>query len=58
MTITLDDLFCLFHLPIRGDFYTPPSCINDEGVAALARKLLGVFNDTTMEDYEADGWIL
>ncbi|PNX77690.1 hypothetical protein L195_g033659 [Trifolium pratense] len=42
MTITLDDvLCCLLHFPILGKFYTPPSCINDEGDVALAEQLLG-----------------
>ncbi|XP_045802465.1 protein MAIN-LIKE 1-like [Trifolium pratense] len=41
MTITLDDVTCLLHIPIRGDFYTPSS-FTEEEAAALAAELLGV----------------
>ncbi|MCI55192.1 serine/threonine-protein phosphatase 7 long form-like protein, partial [Trifolium medium] len=44
MTITLDDVACLLHLPVRGDFYTPVS-VNMEEAAALAAELLGVTYD-------------
>ncbi|MCI87985.1 serine/threonine-protein phosphatase 7 long form-like protein, partial [Trifolium medium] len=33
MTITLDDLACLLHLPVRGKFYTPISVTQEEAVA-------------------------
>ncbi|MCH99204.1 serine/threonine-protein phosphatase 7 long form-like protein, partial [Trifolium medium] len=35
MTITLDDMACLLHLPVRGDFYSPRSVTMKEA-AALA----------------------
>ncbi|XP_045831042.1 protein MAIN-LIKE 1-like [Trifolium pratense] len=41
MTITLDDVACLLHIPIRGDFYTPSS-FTEEEAATLAADLLGV----------------
>ncbi|MCI43348.1 serine/threonine-protein phosphatase 7 long form-like protein [Trifolium medium] len=41
MTITLDDVACLLHLPIICDFYTPTS-LTEEEAAALAVELLGV----------------
>ncbi|GAU28342.1 hypothetical protein TSUD_256700 [Trifolium subterraneum] len=41
MTITLDDVACLLHLPVRGDFYTPLSVTMEEA-ATLAAELLGV----------------
>jgi hypothetical protein len=41
MTIILDDVACLLHIPTRGDFYTPRSFTEDEA-AALAAELLGV----------------
>ncbi|MCI07389.1 serine/threonine-protein phosphatase 7 long form-like protein [Trifolium medium] len=65
MTITLDDVFgCLLHLPIWGKFYTPPSCMNDEGDVALAEQLLGVpyhhARDETRNqrgDYYSQEWL-
>ncbi|CAJ2662191.1 unnamed protein product [Trifolium pratense] len=44
MTITLDDVACLLHLPVRGQFYTPVS-VSQEQPAELAVELLG-------EEYE------
>ncbi|XP_045810536.1 serine/threonine-protein phosphatase 7 long form homolog [Trifolium pratense] len=44
MTITLDDVACLLHLPVRGQFYTPVS-VSQEQAAKLAAELLG-------EEYE------
>ncbi|CAJ2672263.1 unnamed protein product [Trifolium pratense] len=44
MTITLDDVACLLHLPVRGQFYTPVS-VSQEQAAELAVELLG-------EEYE------
>ncbi|MCI08479.1 serine/threonine-protein phosphatase 7 long form-like protein [Trifolium medium] len=41
MTITLDDVACLLHLPVRGDFFTPVS-FTMEQAAALAVELFGV----------------
>ncbi|GAU24004.1 hypothetical protein TSUD_328060 [Trifolium subterraneum] len=41
MTITLDDVACLLHIPVRGIFYTPVP-VSMEEVAALATELLGV----------------
>ncbi|CAJ2667434.1 unnamed protein product [Trifolium pratense] len=41
MTITLDDVACLLHIPIRGEFYIPSS-FTEEEAAALAADLLGV----------------
>ncbi|GAU23631.1 hypothetical protein TSUD_386200 [Trifolium subterraneum] len=41
MTITLDDVACLLHIPVRGIFYTPVPVSMEEG-AALATELLGV----------------
>ncbi|XP_045821847.1 protein MAIN-LIKE 1-like [Trifolium pratense] len=40
MTITLDDVTCLLHLPVRGHFYTLLS-VTQEQAAALAVELLG-----------------
>lgn len=42
MTITLDIVFCLIHLLIRGDFWDAPLGINEEGDDALVIDLLGV----------------
>jgi hypothetical protein len=50
MMITLDDVFCLLHLPIRGNLYTPVPYINDEGVTVLSEELLEVLYDTTIEE--------
>ncbi|GAU10934.1 hypothetical protein TSUD_426980, partial [Trifolium subterraneum] len=41
MTITLDDVACLLHIPVRGIFYTPVP-VSMEEAAALATELLGV----------------
>ncbi|GAU10087.1 hypothetical protein TSUD_419910, partial [Trifolium subterraneum] len=41
MTITLDDVACLLHIPVRGIFYTP-ALVSMEEAAALATELLGV----------------
>jgi hypothetical protein len=41
MTITLDDVACLLHIPIRGEFYTPRS-LTEEEAAALGAELFGV----------------
>ncbi|GAU44897.1 hypothetical protein TSUD_137290 [Trifolium subterraneum] len=41
MTITLDDVACLLHIPVRGVFYTPVP-VSMEGDVALAAELLGV----------------
>ncbi|KAK2362374.1 protein MAIN-LIKE [Trifolium repens] len=41
MTITLDDVACLLHIPIRGEFYTLRSLTEDEA-AALGAELFGV----------------
>ncbi|GAU23699.1 hypothetical protein TSUD_304740 [Trifolium subterraneum] len=41
MTITLDDVACLLHIPVRGIFYTPAP-VSMEEAAALATELLGV----------------
>jgi hypothetical protein len=41
MTITLDDVTCLLHIPVRGIFYTPVP-VSMEEAAALATELLGV----------------
>ncbi|GAU48768.1 hypothetical protein TSUD_406110 [Trifolium subterraneum] len=41
MTITLDDVACLLHIPVRGIFYTPRP-VSMEEAAALATELLGV----------------
>ncbi|XP_045791204.1 protein MAIN-LIKE 1-like [Trifolium pratense] len=41
MTITLDDVACLLHIPIRGNFYTLSS-FTEEEAATLAADLLGV----------------
>ncbi|GAU22927.1 hypothetical protein TSUD_326990 [Trifolium subterraneum] len=41
MTITLDDVVCLLHIPVRGIFYTPVPVFMEEA-AALATELLGV----------------
>ncbi|GAU39804.1 hypothetical protein TSUD_219790 [Trifolium subterraneum] len=41
ITITLDDVVCLLHIPVRGIFYTPVPVSMEEG-AALATELLGV----------------
>ncbi|MCI46094.1 serine/threonine-protein phosphatase 7 long form-like protein, partial [Trifolium medium] len=40
MTITIDDVACLLHLPVRGHFYTLVS-VTQEEAAALAAELLG-----------------
>lgn len=45
MTITLYDVACLLHIPIRGDFYNRPPSVSEEGAAALAEELLGVTYD-------------
>jgi hypothetical protein len=49
MTITLDDVACLLHLPVRGRFYSPRSCSMEE-VAALASELLGVTYDFALQE--------
>ncbi|GAU35365.1 hypothetical protein TSUD_57140 [Trifolium subterraneum] len=41
MTVTLDDVSCLLHIPVRGIFYTPVP-VSMEEAAALATELLGV----------------
>ncbi|GAU22880.1 hypothetical protein TSUD_376910 [Trifolium subterraneum] len=41
MTITLDDVACLLHIPVRGIFYTPVP-VSMEEAAALTTELLGV----------------
>ncbi|GAU21294.1 hypothetical protein TSUD_287040 [Trifolium subterraneum] len=41
MTITLDDVACLLHIPVRDIFYTPVP-VSMEEAAALATELLGV----------------
>ncbi|GAU21804.1 hypothetical protein TSUD_176490 [Trifolium subterraneum] len=41
MTITLDDVVCLLHIPVRGVFYTPVP-VSMERATALAAELLGV----------------
>ncbi|GAU37421.1 hypothetical protein TSUD_395400 [Trifolium subterraneum] len=41
MSITLDDVACMLHIPVRGIFYTPVP-VSMEEVAALATELLGV----------------
>ncbi|GAU40763.1 hypothetical protein TSUD_26430 [Trifolium subterraneum] len=41
MTITLDDVACLLHIPVKGVFYTPAP-VSMERAAALAAELLGV----------------
>ncbi|MCI67462.1 serine/threonine-protein phosphatase 7 long form-like protein, partial [Trifolium medium] len=48
MTITLDDVACLFHLPVRGHFYTPVSVTREEAVA-LAAELLAVSYEFALE---------
>ncbi|MCI95674.1 serine/threonine-protein phosphatase 7 long form-like protein, partial [Trifolium medium] len=40
MTITLDNVACLLHLPVRGQFYTPVSVTQEEAMT-LAVELLG-----------------
>ncbi|PNX62810.1 hypothetical protein L195_g053177 [Trifolium pratense] len=40
MTITLDDVVCLLHLPVRSHFYTPVSVTQEQAVT-LAVELLG-----------------
>jgi len=45
MTITLYDVACLLHIPIKGDFYDQPPSVSEEGAAALAEELLGVTYD-------------
>ncbi|XP_045799509.1 protein MAIN-LIKE 1-like [Trifolium pratense] len=63
MTITLDDVACLLHLPVRGDFYTPISVTMEE-VVALAAELLGVtyefaFEETSQQrgEYFTQQWL-
>ncbi|CAJ2673101.1 unnamed protein product [Trifolium pratense] len=52
MTITLDDVTCLLHIPIRGDFYTPSS-FPEEEATALAAELLGVnLQQCEVENYD------
>ncbi|GAU49824.1 hypothetical protein TSUD_293790 [Trifolium subterraneum] len=46
MTIKLDDVACLLHIPVRGIFYTPILVSMEEG-AALATELLGVPYEVT-----------
>ncbi|GAU51990.1 hypothetical protein TSUD_417930 [Trifolium subterraneum] len=41
MTITLDDVACLLHIPVRGIFYTPVA-VSMEEATTLATELLGV----------------
>ncbi|GAU30124.1 hypothetical protein TSUD_360170 [Trifolium subterraneum] len=41
ITITLDGVACLLHIPVRGVFYTPVA-VSMEEAAALATELLGV----------------
>jgi hypothetical protein len=41
MTITLDDVSCLLHLPIRGIFWTPQH-VTEDAAAELAVTYLGV----------------
>lgn len=52
MTITLDDVACLLHLPVRGIFFTPRSATMEEA-AALARELLGVTYEYALEETSA-----
>lgn len=42
MTITLDGVSCLLHLPIKGDFYYHLTRINEEGVFTFIVELFGV----------------
>ncbi|XP_058742850.1 protein MAIN-LIKE 1-like [Vicia villosa] len=50
MTITLDDVSCLLHLPIKGEFWDPPSNITEEYAIALAVDMLGVpFEEAALE---------
>jgi hypothetical protein len=45
MTITLYDVACLLHVPVRGDFYDQPSGLSEEAAARVAVDLLGVSYD-------------
>ncbi|GAU10693.1 hypothetical protein TSUD_424240, partial [Trifolium subterraneum] len=55
MTITLDDVACLLHIPVRGIFYTPAP-VSMEEAAALATELLGVpYEVTYMETSRQKG---
>ncbi|CAJ2668754.1 unnamed protein product [Trifolium pratense] len=49
MTITLDDVACLLHLPVRGQFYTPVS-VSQEQAAELAVELLGEEYDFALRE--------
>ena len=49
MTITLDDVACLLHLPVRGRLFTPRSFTMEEA-AALAAELLGVTYESALEE--------
>jgi hypothetical protein len=56
MTITLDDVRCLLHLPVRGDFYNQPLPMTEEGATALAVELLGVtYGQAQMETRKQRG---
>jgi len=45
MTITLYDMACLLHIPVRGEFYDQPSSLSEEEAARVVVDLLGVSYD-------------
>jgi hypothetical protein len=49
MTITLDDVACLLHLPVRGNFYSL-ILVTMEEVATLASELLGVTYEAALHE--------
>jgi hypothetical protein len=50
MTITVDNVLCLLHLLIKGEFNTLFPCINDEEVVALLEKLCGIYYDMAKDE--------
>ncbi|KAI5408767.1 hypothetical protein KIW84_054559 [Lathyrus oleraceus] len=52
MSITLDDVSCLLHLPIRGVFWSPQD-VTEEVVVELVVDYLGVSKDKTFTLVEA-----
>lgn len=49
MSINLDDISCLPHLPIKGEFWEPPTIVTKEDVSGIAIDMLGVlFEDAVV----------
>ncbi|XP_057418269.1 uncharacterized protein LOC130712453 [Lotus japonicus] len=53
MTVTLDDVSCLLHLPIYGRFFTPPALTRSE-VADMCVRLLGATKDEVQVEFIAN----